>query len=66
MASFARWTESEIAALATPIDVLAAASDRAIAARSRAVFQETTDLFDMARRQAVLRWRGLVPERRVQ
>ena len=64
MASLARWTEADIRGLTTPITVLATAQDCQIAARRRAIAQETTDLFEMARRQAVLRWRGLTPDHR--
>ncbi len=61
----ARWTEADIAGLTTPITVLAVEHDRQIAARRRAIAEETTDLFDMSRRQALLRWRGLVPDHHV-
>lgn len=57
-------TDAESLGLSTPITAFMIARDHEIAVRRRALAAETTDLFDMARRQALLRWRGLAPEHR--
>ena len=62
VAILARWTEADLASLTIPTDDLAAERDRRIAARRRAIAEETTDLLEISRRQAVLRWRGLAPD----
>src|SRR5688500_14258007 len=63
MAPLVRWTETDGLGLSTPLTVFrAAARDRDVADRHRVPAAESTDLFDMARRQALMRWRGLTPD----